>query len=123
MTARRKVDPNLLRCDSPQCKSCSRGRSGTLPGILRPALNSLAASNHRPIARRLDSVLLPDERCNGLPHIAEMAQPVLLLDLAHVGGQTMIVEDARYPSGKVSAAGMLVERFGRMILQQRRELS
>jgi hypothetical protein len=86
-------------------------------------LNSLVASDHRPIARRLDSVLLPDERCNGLPHIAAMAQPVLLLDLAHVGGETMIVEDARNPSGKVSAAGMLADRVGRMILEQRRELS
>ena len=82
----------------------------------------MVASGHRPIPRRLDSVLLPDERGNGVPHIAEMAQAVLLLDLAHVGGQTMIVEDVRYPSGKVSAAGMLTERFGRMILQQRREL-
>jgi hypothetical protein len=45
-----------------------------------------------------------------------MAQPVSLLDLADVGGQTMVVEDIRYPSRKVSTAGVIAERTGRITL-------
>lgn len=44
------------------------------------------SSRPRQFARLLDSVVLPDKSGNGLPHIAQMAQPVLLLDLANVGG-------------------------------------
>jgi hypothetical protein len=41
--------------------------------------------------------LLQDECCNGLAHIDQMAQPVLLLDLADIRGETMLVKHIRYP--------------------------
>ena len=51
-----------------------------------------------------------------------MAQPVLLLDLADVGGQSKIVEDVRDPARKVAVARVIAERIDRVIRQQRCEL-
>jgi hypothetical protein len=60
-------------------------------GIPKPAALMIFALSRAPtlrnrtvIARYL--VLLQDDRCDGLAHIAQMAQPVLLLDFTDVGG-------------------------------------
>ena len=71
---------------------------------------------------RAASVVPQDERRDGLTHIAHMAQPILLLHLADLGGQKIIVKHVRYPTREVSSAGVIAYRTGRVTLQQGSEL-